>query len=96
MPKQSAYDWLQPKIAALVAEADRAGIDRDISVAVITDIINGPLFSPPVPGPDDEWARDAGEPDYLINENAPLSAEPSIGAPVTNPLGDIGLNNQNY
>jgi hypothetical protein len=83
-------------LAALVAEAAAAGIDRDVSVAVITDLINGPLFAPPVPKPDDEWNRDKGEPDYMVNENAPLSAEPSIGAPVHNPLGHLGLNNQNY
>jgi hypothetical protein len=96
MPEQSAHDWLQPKLTALVADAESSGIARDVVVAVITDLINGPLFAPPVPKPDDDWNRDKGEPDYMVNENAPLSAEALASAPVHNPLSHLDLNNQNY
>jgi hypothetical protein len=96
MPQQTAHDWLRPRLAALVAEAESSGIDRDVVVAVITDLINGPLFAPPAVKPDEEWNKDVGEPDYMVNENAPLSAEPFATAPVQNPLGHLGLNNQNY
>jgi len=90
MPDISPHDWLRPKLAALMAEAQAAGIARDVSVAVITDLVNGPAFSVGPPETDEEWNKDLGEPDEYVNKNEPMSAEPSIGASVNNPMDGIG------
>jgi hypothetical protein len=65
MPDTDPFDWLRPRLSALVKDAEQAGIARDISVAVITDLINGPQFSPaPTDGvvDDENWNQDIGEP----------------------------------
>jgi hypothetical protein len=67
MPPISPHDWLRPRLGALVAEAKAAGIARDVSVAVITDLINGPDFGVEPPAADENWNQDIGEPDYLVN-----------------------------
>jgi hypothetical protein len=90
MPDISPHDWLRPKLAALMAEAEAAGIARDVSVAVITDLVNGPRFSVGPTETDEDWNKDIGEPDEFVNKNEPMSAEPSIGASVTNPMDGIG------
>jgi hypothetical protein len=64
MPDPDPFAWLLPRLSALVHEAEQAGIARDISVAVITDLINGPRFSPAPAGgvvDDENWNRDIGE-----------------------------------
>ena len=45
-----AHAWILPKLTLLLAEAEQAGIARDVAVAVILDLIEGPLFNaaPPV------------------------------------------------
>ena len=90
MPNISPHDWLRPKLAALVQEAEAAGIARDVSVAVITDLINGALSGAPPLQTNEGWNKDIGEPDEFVNVNAPLSAEPTLGDPVTNPMNNIG------
>jgi hypothetical protein len=77
MPQISPHDWLRPKLDALVAEAEAAGIERGISVAVITDLINGPPFSAGAPETNEAWNQDIGEPDYMVNPNTPISDEPT-------------------
>jgi hypothetical protein len=77
MPQASPHDWLRPKLSALVAEAEAAGIDRGVSVAVITDLINGPPFSASALETSEEWNQDIGEPDYMVNANVPISDEPT-------------------
>ena len=67
----SPHDWLLPRLSALVAEAAAAGIDRDVSVAVITDLINGPDFSAAPAAADEKWDQDIGEPDYQVNVKIP-------------------------
>jgi hypothetical protein len=71
MPPISPHDWLRPRLSKLVAEAKAAGIDRDVSVAVITDLINGPDFITAPPSADEDWNQDIGEPDYLVNVTIP-------------------------
>jgi hypothetical protein len=64
------FDWLRPRLSALVEAAEQAGIARDISVAVITDLINGPQFSPAPPEGvvgDENWNQDIGEPAALAD-----------------------------
>ena len=90
MPDISPHDWLRPKLAALVQNAEAAGIARDVSVAVITDLINGPLSGAPPLQTNEDWNKDIGEPDAFVNVNAPLSAEPTLGDPVVNPMNNIG------
>jgi hypothetical protein len=86
MPQLSPHDWLRPKLGALVAEAEAAGIERSISVAVITDLINEPPFSTGAPENNEQWNQDIGEPDYMVNQDAPLSDEP-VGKAAPNGFG---------
>jgi hypothetical protein len=90
MTEVSPHDWLRPKLAALMKEAEGAGIARDVSVAVITDLVNGPLFSAGPPETDEDWNKDIGEPDEFVNQNEPLTAEPGIADPVRNPMAGVG------
>jgi hypothetical protein len=90
MTDVSPHEWLRPKLVALVQEAETAGIARDVSVAVITDVVNGPGFSYGPPETDEAWNQDPGEPDGAVNPNEPMSTEPSIGASVGNPMGRVG------
>jgi hypothetical protein len=67
MPQLAAHDWFGPKLGALVAEAEAAGFARDVAVAVITDLINGPQFNTAPLETDETWNQDIGEPDYMVN-----------------------------
>jgi hypothetical protein len=89
---QSAHDWFRPRLQALVADAQKAGYARDVSVAVVTDLINGELSAPVPAGGDDDWNRDIGEPDSAVN-GAPAQdpgAGPSYSEPVPDPLQHVG------
>jgi hypothetical protein len=46
MTATPAHDWLQPRLEQLLMEAEAAGIERSIAVAVVTDIITGAGFNP--------------------------------------------------
>jgi hypothetical protein len=39
------HDWVLPRLDALIAEGVRNGMDREVIVAVITDIIEGPGYN---------------------------------------------------
>ena len=39
------HAWLRPKLLALLAEAESAGIARDVAVAVIIDLMTGTDFN---------------------------------------------------
>ena len=39
------HDWVKPRLDALVAEAISNGMDRDVIVAVLTDIVEGPGYN---------------------------------------------------
>ena len=43
-----AHVWLRPRLIALIAEAEQAGIARDVAVAVAIDLMTGPDFNPTV------------------------------------------------
>jgi hypothetical protein len=64
------HDWFAPRLAALVAEADKAGYARDVTVAVITDLINGPAYNNGPEVDEENWNQDIGEPDYMVNQDA--------------------------
>ena len=69
MPQILAHEWFKPRLEALLAEAAKEGYARDVSQAAITDLVNGALAAaaPELP-PDDDWARDIGEPAELAHE----------------------------
>ena len=62
MTDSAPHAWLRPRLKALVAEANRAGFALDVSVAVITDIINGPDFNLTPLDTDENWNQDIGAP----------------------------------
>jgi hypothetical protein len=76
MSQTTSHEWFQPKITALIAEAEAAGIAPDVSIAVITDLVNGPLFTSAPLQTEEKWNQDIGEPDYQANINAPVTSEP--------------------
>jgi hypothetical protein len=39
------HDWVKPRLDALVAEAMKNGMERDVIVAVLTDIVEGPGYN---------------------------------------------------
>ena len=75
--------WLYPRLDALVAEAEKAGIARDMTVALVTDIINGPPFNvgPNEAVADENWNKDIGETDAMVNEDT-TSGDLSFGEPI--------------
>jgi len=89
--QKTAHDWFKPRLAALVAEAEAAGYARDISVAVITDLVNGTL-SPLAPiATDETWDHDIGEPDSAVHgAPSPEAGGPSYGGDIANPLDHLG------
>ena len=44
MTDTPAHDWLRPRLEQLVAEAEAAGIERSVAIAVLTDIVTGDSF----------------------------------------------------
>ena len=46
MTDTPAHDWLRPKLEQLLTEAETAGIERSIAIAVLTDIVTGVGFNP--------------------------------------------------
>lgn len=86
MNAPAPHDWYQPKLEALVAEAEAAGIARDVSVAVITDLINGPAFSQAPLQTEEGWNQDIGEPDYDVNVNNPITGDAPSDGTMPNPM----------
>jgi hypothetical protein len=86
MDPTSAHDWLRPKLTALFAEAKLAGFAQDVCVAVITDLVNSAPFAASQLVADENYNQDTGEPDYMVNQNVPLSAETATVDVVENPL----------
>ncbi len=95
MTTLSPHEWLQPRLAALMDEAQQAGIARDVSVAVITDLVNGKLASA-TPTPADQglaeegWNQDIGEPLTAVNGPPDTAPDQSSGEPMPNPLNHLG------
>jgi hypothetical protein len=51
MSQTPGHDWMRPRLEALLAQAEQAGITREVAVAVLTDLIealNG-AGQPPAP-----------------------------------------------
>lgn len=86
-----AHEWYTPKLEALLAEADAAGIARDVSVAAITDLVNGKLSAPTPPPSEANPDQDIGEPDSAVHRG-PEAGMLSGGEGVPNPLDHLGHN----
>jgi hypothetical protein len=90
MPQSEAHAWFAPKLRALLSEARQAGYQRDLAVAVITDLVNGALGVDAAVDPADEnWARDIGEPAGQAQEMH-VGETPPAGNPETAPI-DSGM-----
>ena len=50
MTDTPVHDWLRPRLAELIRQAERAGFARDTVIAVITDLITAPPFNQPARG----------------------------------------------
>jgi hypothetical protein len=44
MTETPVHDWLRPRLAELVRQAEAAGFDRDTVIAVLSDLIDSPPF----------------------------------------------------
>ncbi len=94
MTDVSPHAWYREKLTLLMAEAEQAGIARDVSVAVITDLVNGELSRARPIKADEGWNQDIGEPDNLVN--GPATSPGDIpGGPMAdevpfNPLSHVG------
>jgi len=49
MSDTPVHNWLRPRLADLVRQAERAGFDRQTAIAVLTDLITSPPFNAPSP-----------------------------------------------
>jgi hypothetical protein len=47
------HGWVLPRLVALVRDAERAGFERAVVVAVVTDLITAPPFNDAGPGSED-------------------------------------------
>ena len=86
--------WLYPRLEALVADAAEAGIAKDVTVAMVTDIINAAPFNVGPPAADENWNKDVGEPDTMVNQDlgggtAPLG-DGLVGIGLMDPGGGRG------
>ncbi len=84
MTQVAPHAWFEPKLAALMAEAATAGIAQDVSVAVITDLVNGKLSAAVPPPETANTDQDIGEPDSAANQ---VPATPSDDIGLANPVG---------
>ena len=69
-----AQDFLLPRLRALLQEAQARGIEREVAVAVLTDLITGPDFNTALPDPNAD-----SEPPSLRN-TAPADAALRVDA----------------
>jgi hypothetical protein len=51
MTETPVHDWLRPRLAELVQQAEGAGFDRDTVMAVLSDLIDSPPFNQTEPVP---------------------------------------------
>lgn len=74
MPTTPVHDWVKPRLDALVAEAVKSGMEREVVVAVLTDIVEGPGYNQAVTTEADQLPPD-GQTDPR-QEPVPSSALP--------------------
>jgi hypothetical protein len=78
-----AHDFLLPRLAALIEEAVAAGIERDVAVAVLIDLVTSSRFDTAAPDstadadPRPGWERKPDDPVLIAGQNP---AAPPLGA----------------
>jgi hypothetical protein len=79
-----ARDFLLPRLNALIADAGTLGIEREVAVAVLIDLVTAPDFDTAEPDPAFDAAPD---PNYQPSPDAPMLINgvavvgpPAIGA----------------
>ncbi len=82
------HDWVLPRLNALIAEAAKNGMDRQVVIAVITDIVEGPGYNDAVVGEADA-PQPTGLPDPR-QEPVPAGILP-VTRPEWFPYSDSGL-----
>jgi hypothetical protein len=45
MTQTPAQDWMHPRLIALLADAKQAGISREVAIAALSGLIEGPEFN---------------------------------------------------
>ena len=79
-----AHDFLLPRLTRLVNDAVATGIERDVAVAVLIDLITSSLFDTAAPHqtadsePRPGWVRGPDAP--VLVDGLSLNAPPAIGA----------------
>lgn len=83
MPSETpVHDFLLPRITALVNEAMALGIQRDVAVVVLIDIVTAPRFNTAAPGADADAAPNPDyerSPDVVLVHGVSIAAPPVIG-----------------
>lgn len=72
------HDWVVPRLDALLAEAVKNGMDREVVVAVLTDIITGPGYN-------DAETREEDTPQPTGRTDPAQEPVPNDVLPVTRP-----------
>jgi hypothetical protein len=90
MEKGTAHEWYLPRLTALVEEAAAAGFARDVSVAVVTDLINSPPFNDAPVADDENWNQDIGQPVYEDNPDTTISTGGEDGVDAPHLHGGVG------
>jgi hypothetical protein len=78
MPTTPVRDWILPRLDALVAEAVKNGMDRQVVVAVITDIVEGPDYN-------DAVVREEDAPQPTGESDPRLEPVPANVVPISRP-----------
>ena len=85
MARADLHDWLRPKVQGLLREAEAAGYEHDLLLAVLIDVCTGsivndaPLPAEP-PSPSGPWAHDP--------DQDPVNIADALGTD-TNMLGQM-------
>jgi hypothetical protein len=84
MPSDTpVHDFLLPRIVALVKEAEEHGIQREVAVAVLIDIVTAPRFDTAAPPADSDSAPHPDyerSPDLVTVDGVSMAAPRAIGA----------------
>ncbi len=76
------HDFLNPRLTALVREAEAQGFQRDIVVAVLIDLITAPRMDTAAPAPTDDSAPHPDyqrSPDVVLVHGSSAANPPAIG-----------------
>jgi hypothetical protein len=72
------HDWVSPRLDAMLADAVKAGMDRQIVVAVMTDIIASSAYNEAVTPPEDPVLNPVSDIEHEAIPASPLHFERPI------------------